>query len=78
MRNLRWVLNTLAKFRLDMITLTGQNIFICLKKGQTISSLLKKCGRNYSILRDLEFANSLRQQVEPNAGLRKAKKCLVL
>ena len=29
-RNLRWVLNTLAKFRLDMITLTVSKEIICL------------------------------------------------
>ena len=37
MGNLRWILNTLAKFRLDMIILT----IICVKKEKTISSLLK-------------------------------------
>ena len=37
---------------------------------------LKNCGRNYSILRDREFANS-RQQLEAKVReLRKAKKCL--
>ena len=30
MRNLQWVLNTLAKFRLDMITLTLSKDRICL------------------------------------------------
>ena len=36
---------------------------------------LKNCGRNYSILRDREFANS-RQQLEGKPRqLRKAKKC---
>ena len=36
---------------------------------------LKNCGRNYSILRDREFANS-RQQLEAKAReLRKGKKC---
>ena len=30
MRNLRWVLNTLAKFRLDMVTLTVSKDRICL------------------------------------------------
>ena len=45
MRNLRWVPNTLAKFCLDMTTLTVSKDRICLfvlkKKGETISSLLK-------------------------------------
>ena len=36
---------------------------------------LKNCGRNYSILRAREFANSS-QQLEASAGLRKEKKCL--
>ena len=43
MRNLRWVLNTLAKFHLDMITLFVSKVRICLffsKKEETISSLL--------------------------------------
>ena len=37
--------------------------------------LKKNCGRNYSILREREIANS-KQQLEASAGLRKAKKCL--
>ena len=46
MRNLLWVLtgNTLAKFCLDMITLTiskKQNIFICVKKGRNYFEPLK-------------------------------------
>ena len=49
MRNLRWVLNTLAKFRLDVITLTvskDRNVlrykkgYEKMNKGETISSLL--------------------------------------
>ena len=43
MRNLRWVLNTLAKFRLDTITqlyLRIEYVYL-FEKGETISSLLK-------------------------------------
>ena len=49
MRNLRWVLNTLAKFRPYMITLTvsKDSIYVYLiKKEETISSLLKLLPNN--------------------------------
>ena len=44
MRNLRWVLNTLAKFRLDMITLTVSKDRICLlvrKKKKLFRAFLR-------------------------------------